>query len=104
MRYEYHNLDGQRSRRVRVFDMAPVTQPVYGQDRTTPIGGVPDYWTTVTDVPCPSACGGTVRWAEAGYVPGYRICDRCGRHYLAGGTGEAPTLLRVGSRRSSPTA
>ncbi|OFW37671.1 MAG: hypothetical protein A3J29_06260 [Acidobacteria bacterium RIFCSPLOWO2_12_FULL_67_14b] len=60
-----------------------------------------DYWSAVTDVPCPAdACTGTIRWAEAGYVPGYRICDGCGRHYQADGTAAAPVLLRVGSRRS----
>lgn len=26
-------------------------------------------------------CGGTLRWAEAGYVPWHRICDRCGSHW-----------------------
>lgn len=29
--------------------------------------------------PCP--CGGIMRWAEAGYVPWHRICDRCGSHW-----------------------
>jgi hypothetical protein len=29
--------------------------------------------------PCP--CGGILRWAEAGYVPWHRICDRCGSHW-----------------------
>ncbi len=38
-------------------------------------------WESVTDVPCLFKCDGTIRWAEAGYVPGYRICDGCGRHY-----------------------
>lgn len=28
---------------------------------------------------CP--CGGIMRWAEAGYVPWHRICDRCGAHW-----------------------
>lgn len=39
-------------------------------------------WQTITDVPCFFRhCSGTIRWAENGYVPGYRICDKCGRHY-----------------------
>jgi hypothetical protein len=29
----------------------------------------------------PCACGGILRWAEAGYVPWHRICDRCGSHW-----------------------
>ena len=88
MRYEMHNLDGQGSARTQVYDM-PGADP--GQD----------YWQQVTDVPCPAAgCVGQIRWAEAGYVPGYRICDCCGRHFLAKGTADKPTLLRVGSRRS----
>lgn len=86
MRYELHNLDGTGQRRCQVFDM--VTQ-------------APDYWSAVTGVACPAAnCAGTVRWSEAGYVPGYRICDQCGRHYLAGGGCQRPTLIRVGHRRS----
>ena len=34
-----------------------------------------DYWEGTTGVPCP--CGGTIRWAEAGFAPGDRACDRC---------------------------
>lgn len=40
-----------------------------------------DGWESITDVPCPFKCGGEIHWAEAGYVPGYRICDKCGRHF-----------------------
>jgi hypothetical protein len=88
MRYELHNLDGRGPRRTQVYDMPPAT------DDHDP------YWSAVTDVPCPAPrCAGTVRWAEAGYVPGYRVCDRCHRHYLASGSTNAPALLRVGSRR-----
>jgi hypothetical protein len=50
----------------------------------------PGYWPAVTDAPCP--CGGVIRWAEAGYVPGWRQCDRCGRHWIATGDAEAPRL------------
>jgi hypothetical protein len=82
-RIERRDLDGRGPTRVRAYDL-----PAKG-----------DFWASVTDVPCPS-CPGTVRWAEAGYVPGYRICDACGRHFLAAGTAAAPLLLRVGSRRS----
>lgn len=81
-----HNLDGHGATPTRVYAVAPV-------------GG--EYWPAVTDIPCVAdGCGGTIRWAEAGYAPGYRICDQCGRHYMASGTVTAPTLLRVGSRRS----
>ena len=49
------------------------------------------YWDAVTDVPCP--CGhGVIRWAEIGYVPGWRQCDGCGRHWIAMGDHEAPRL------------
>lgn len=84
MRYETHDLDGTGPKPTRVYDLEPG----------------PDYWGSVTDVPCPiPGCDGTIRWAEAGYVPGYRICDGCGRHFLARGHAAAPTLLRVGTRR-----
>lgn len=49
-----------------------------------------DYWLAVTDVPCPICSTGTVRWARG---LGYRICDGCHRHYIAGGSAEAPTLI-----------
>lgn len=52
-----------------------------------------DYWTSVTDVPCPCG-GGMVRWAEAGYVPGYRICDG-GQHWMAEGNAGRPVLAPV---------
>lgn len=52
-----------------------------------------DFWAAVTDVPCPACLAGTIRWAEMGYVPGYRICDGCSRHFMAGGHDRAPTLV-----------
>lgn len=76
------NLDGRGARLTRVYAMPPH----------------PDYWLAVTDVPCP-ICRGTIRWAEAGYVAGYRICDTCHRHFQADGDAEGPELLRVGRRR-----
>jgi len=99
MRIEYHNLDGCGRRRTHVYDMPTRTQPVHGLHGEI-VGHQPDYWQAVTDVPCPVCDGGLLRWAEAGYVPGYRICGGCGRHFLARGTATAPTVLRVGSRRS----
>lgn len=49
-------------------------------------GSVAGPWLTAPGVewdwnegPCP--CGGIMRWAEAGYVPWHRICDRCGEHW-----------------------
>lgn len=82
-RIEQHNLDGRGTRRCRVYPMPPNAH---------------DYWQAVTDVPCPE-CGGTIRWHEANYVPGYRICDQCRRHFLARGTMQQPVLIRVGTRR-----
>lgn len=98
MRIEMHNLDGTGSKRTQVYDMPQKFLPPENcQGRTD----VADYWSAVTGVPCPTeSCGGTIRWAEAGYVPGYRVCDQCGRHFLAKGNAAAPTLVRVGSRRS----
>lgn len=60
-----------------------------------------DYWASVTAIPCPlPECDGTVQWAEAGYVPGYRICDKCGHHFLASGTVDRPELVLMRGRRS----
>lgn len=50
------------------------------------------YWGAVTDVPCPRCTTGIVRWAEAGYVPGYRVCDVCGQAWFAAGTRQRPAL------------
>lgn len=68
--------------------------------------GTPRGWGAITDVPCFfRACAGTLRWAENGYVPGYRICDTCGRHYeltrLGRETGLIPRSIRPNGRRSS---
>ena len=97
MRYEMHNLDGRGDRRTPVYDMAPkpMTQPG--------AAGMMDYWGAVTDVPCPCCHGGTIRArpaARPARAPGYRICDTCGRHFMARGNATAPILLRVGTRRS----
>lgn len=60
-----------------------------------PASGDGDYWSAVTDVPCPLAsCDGVVRWAESGAVPGWRRCDGCQREYLAVGSASAPALRR----------
>lgn len=91
------NLDGQGRRNYRVFTMAAATEPVYHQSQV--VGSTPSYWPAITDVPCPCGCGGTIRWAEAGYVPGYRVCDTCGRHFIGGGKAESPTLILMGDRR-----
>lgn len=96
MRIEHHDLDGTGPRRTQVYDVPPMTEPSTGGGI---IGQHPTYWPAVTDVSCPACRTGTIRWHEAGYVPGYRICDGCGRHFLASGSAEAPTLMRVGSRR-----
>ena len=82
------NIDGTGARRCRVFDLAPA-------------GGM-DYWSAVTDVQCPTCGSGVIRWAEAGYVPGYRICDQCRRHYLADGDHAHPVLVLLAGRRGQP--
>lgn len=87
MRYETHNIDGCGARPTRVYDL--------------PSMGPHDYWAAVTDVLCPICATGTIRWAEAGYVAGYRICDGCHRHFLADGNAARPTLLRVGGEGDS---
>jgi hypothetical protein len=71
MRYETINL-GDGEKRHAVYDM-PVLDPH-------------DYWPSVTDVPCPICNTGVIRWNEAGYVPGSRICDGCGRFFQARGS------------------
>lgn len=39
-------------------------------------------WDDITDVRCPAPrCPGMLRWAEAGHVPGYRICDGSRHHH-----------------------
>ena len=83
-RIELRNIDGTGKRRCRVYELAPADGP--------------DYWSAVTDVLCPVCEQGRVLWAEAGHVPGYRICDQCHRHFLAIGNAQAPALLRVGNR------
>jgi uncharacterized protein (DUF983 family) len=73
------NTDGQGCRAHRAYLMPPAST----------------YRQAVTNVPCPACEGGTVRWYEAGYVPGYRICDQCGIHFLARGNAQAPELVVV---------
>ncbi|MBE3602489.1 hypothetical protein IMX07_02490 [bacterium] len=50
-----------------------------------------DFWGGTTDVPC--SCGGLIRWAEAGYVPGARACDRCLVLYAVRGRGADRRLV-----------
>ena len=87
-RIELQNIDGTGKRRCRVYDLAPADGP--------------DYWSAVTDVLCPVCEQGRVLWAEAGHVPGYRICDRCRRHYLAHGDQAHPVLVLLAGRRGQP--
>ena len=62
-------------------------------------------WDQVTDIPCGVAgCPGLLRWAEAGYVPGYRICECCGSHYALADCGDCAKGLKIERRfRPSPT-
>lgn len=39
-------------------------------------------WAMAKLIPCPICGSGKMQWAEAGYVPGYRICDFCGRGFI----------------------
>jgi len=85
MKREEHNLTG-TPQMCEVYAVSPVPSDA--------------YWPAVTDVPCPvTGCAGIVRWAEAGYVPGYRICDGKHHHFVASGNGTAPKLIRVPGRR-----
>jgi hypothetical protein len=84
MRYEERNFDGLGKRKVAVYDMPSINQGY--------------YWVSVTNVPCPSCKNGVICWAEGGYVPGYRICDQCGKHYMAVGDAEHPALARAHDR------
>jgi hypothetical protein len=96
-RYEEHNLDGTGSRRYAVYDL-PATAPymqLWGGEWLTER----EYWPSVTNVPCPAtSCKGFLRWAENGYVPGYRICDSCSRHFLAQGSADSPSVVYTGRR------
>jgi len=84
MKYEQLDLEGDGiGRRRQVFYM--------------PMAHENNYLASVTDVPCPSGCGGLVRWAEKFFIgkhrPGYRVCEKCCRHWLARGEATAPTLV-----------
>lgn len=45
------------------------------------------------DIPCLD-CGGEIFRAEAGYVPGHRICKRCGSRWSLEGKGEGKWNLK----------
>lgn len=53
----------------------PMAMPVWRKSR---IEICNSYWPQT--VPCPH-CHDWLVWAEAGYVPGYRICRGCHRHW-----------------------
>lgn len=81
--FENHNLHGIGDKRCKVFVL-----PGRSSSRNQY-----DYWALVTDVPCPACGSGTILWHEAGYVPGYRICDKCKRTFLARGDMRHPKLI-----------
>jgi hypothetical protein len=85
-RVELLDLDGTGARRTHVYQVPAA-------------GG---YWEAVTDILCPACGAGMITWHEAGFVPGYRICNHCRRHFIAAGNLEAPVLRRVGARRGGP--
>jgi hypothetical protein len=80
---EYHNMHGTGTRRHTVFVLPGRTDSKQEWD----------YWSLVTDVPCPCCPTGTIRWHEAGYVPGWRICDGCKRTFMASGDMSHPKLI-----------
>jgi hypothetical protein len=57
-----------------------------------------DYWSAVTNIECSCYSKGTIRWYEAGYVPGYRICDKCLQHFQADGDVDSPKLISLVGR------
>jgi len=75
--WENHNLRGTGQQRCKVFVLRNKS--------------LRDYWANVTNVRCPACHEGIIRWHEAGFVPGYRICDGCGRTFLARSTAERAT-------------
>lgn len=52
-------------------------------------------------IPCPH-CWGWIVWAEAAYVPGYRICSRCHRHWQMSWPRQGQWVLRANGRKSWP--
>lgn len=86
-----------KTKMLRTIECKPTSEPLSTWNSETKSycetgGRIPTYWAAVTDVPCP--CGaGMIRWAEAGFVPGWRQCDNCGTHWRAKGTAKAPTLV-----------
>lgn len=93
MRHEDHDLHGTGQERCEVYDM-----PIFDRN---------NFWTSVTDVPCPvEGCDQVVVWWEAAYVPGYRVClasigggdgydaESLRHRFLAKGTGRRPELVR----------
>lgn len=76
--FETYDLHGTGSKRCKVWVM--------------PVRRRWNYWANVTNVKCPY-CDGKIRWYEAGYVPGYRICDGCRRTFLARGDQRLPKLI-----------
>ena len=84
MRFEILN-EGDGARKHAVYDM--------------PIRNRKDYWSNVTDVTCPVCQNGTIRWNEAGFVPGSRICDRCGRFFQAHGSISSGSITLVRDKR-----
>jgi len=57
-------------------------------------GGVArvDPWALIAILPCPACGSGRLVWAEAGHVPGWRVCDHCGREWLAEPRGDVVRL------------
>ena len=47
-----------------------------------------DGWELIAILPCPACGSGRLVWAEDGNVPGWRVCDNCGREWMAYPRGE----------------
>jgi len=107
-RIEQHDLHGTGPRDCKVYEMPCVKVPMRhyaGPDQPDEERPTPDFWASVTDVPCPvDGCDQMIAWCEAGYTAGYRVCmrridaehfdhDSIRHRFLAGGDAEHPTLI-----------
>lgn len=70
------------------FQMGGEEHCLYGSNSRRPDDGLRVEMGPVTgawyDMPLPACpdCGGTLMWAEGGYVPGARLCIECGAMFI----------------------
>jgi hypothetical protein len=78
-------------RGVQPYPIEPIRE---AESYLMPPGHPYDIWADITGVPCPvDGCHGTLGWAEAGQVPGYRVCD-AGHRFYSRGEGGVSVLWR----------